>query len=116
MSQLALLVDDVVVSIFPLDKPDITIGRDADCDIQVDETSVSGSHARIEIRSSDFLDDHEDIFLVDLGSTNGTTVNDEKIERCQLKPNDVIEIGWNRFKLMDDSQVNRETTAIITRV
>ena len=116
MSQLALLIDDVVTSIFPLDKPNITIGRDADCDIQVDETSVSGKHARIEIKANEYLDGHEDIFLEDLGSTNGTTVNDEKIERCQLKPNDVIEIGWNRFKLMDDSQVNRETTAIITRV
>jgi pSer/pThr/pTyr-binding forkhead associated (FHA) protein len=116
MSQLALLVDDVVVSIFPLDKPDITIGRDAECDIQIDETSVSGSHARIEIRPSEYLEGHEEIYLVDLGSTNGTSVNDESIERCQLKPDDVIEIGFNRFKLMDDSQVNRETTAIITRV
>ena len=116
MSQLVLLVDDVVVSIFPLDKPDITIGRDANCDIQIDETSVSGSHARIEIRPNDYLDGHDDIFLVDLGSTNGTMVNDETIERCQLKPNDVIEVGFNRFKLLDDSQVNRETTAIITRV
>lgn len=116
MSQLALLVDDVVVSIFPLDKPDITIGRDADCDIQIDETSVSGSHARLEIRPSEYLDGHEDIFVVDLGSTNGTMVNDEAIERCRIKPNDVIEIGFNRFKLMDDSEVNRETTAIITRV
>jgi pSer/pThr/pTyr-binding forkhead associated (FHA) protein len=110
------MVDDVVVSIFPLDKPNITIGRDADCDIQIDETSVSGCHARIEIKQNEYLDAHEDIFLEDLGSTNGTTVNDERIERCQLKPNDVIEIGWNRFKLMDDSQVNRATTAIISRV
>jgi pSer/pThr/pTyr-binding forkhead associated (FHA) protein len=116
MSQLALLVDDVVVSIFPLDKPSMTIGRDTDCDIQIDESSVSGSHARLEIKPSEFLDGQDDIFLEDLGSTNGTMVNDEKIDRCQLKPDDVIEIGWNKFKLVDDSQGNRETTAFIGRV
>ncbi len=116
MSQLALLVDDVVVSIFPLDKPSITIGRDADCDIQIDESAVSGSHARLEIKPNEFLDDQDDIYLEDLGSTNGTMVNDEKIDRCQLKPDDVIEIGWNKFKLMDTSQGNRKTTAFIGRV
>jgi len=116
MSQLALLVDDVVVSIFPLDKPSITIGRDAACDIQIDESSVSGSHARIEIKQNEFLDGHDDIFLEDLGSTNVTRVNDEKIDRCQIKPDDVIEIGWNKFKLVDDSQGNRQTTAFIGRV
>lgn len=116
MSQLALLVDDVVVSIFPLDKPTISIGRNADCEIRIDEASVSGSHARIEIRANEYLEGQEDIFLEDLGSTNGTTVNDEKIERCQLKAGDVIEIGWNKFKLLDDSQSNCQTTAFIGRV
>jgi len=116
MSQLALLVDDVVVSIFPLDKPSITIGRDAECEIRIDESAVSGSHVRIEIKPNEFLEGHEDIFLEDLGSTNGTTVNDEKIDRCQLKPGDVIEVGWNKFKLIDDSQGDRKTTAFIGRV
>ncbi|MFQ5547198.1 MAG: FHA domain-containing protein [Woeseia sp.] len=116
MSQLALLVDDVVVSIFPLDKPVITIGRDAECDIRVEETSVSGCHAKLEIKPSEFLEGQEDIFVEDLGSTNGTMVNDERIDRCQLKPDDVIEIGWNKFKLIDDTQRNRETTAFIGRV
>ena len=116
MSQLALLVDDVVVSIFPLDKPVITIGRDAECDIRIEESSVSGSHARLEIKPSEFLEGQEDIFIEDLGTTNGTTVNEEKIDRCQLKPDDVIEIGWNKFKLIDDAQRNRDTTAFIGRV
>lgn len=115
MSQLALLVDDVIVSIFPLDKPRITIGRDANCEIRIDESSVSGSHARLEVKPNEYLDGQEDIFLEDLGSTNGTMVNNETIDRCQLKPDDVIEIGWNKFKLIDDSQGNRQTTAFIGR-
>ena len=116
MSQLALLVDDVVVSIFPLDKKSMMIGRDNDCDIQIDESSVSGNHAKLEIKPNEFLDGHDDIFLEDLGSTNGTMVNDEKIDRCQLQPGDIIEIGWNKFKLIDDSQGDRQTTAFIGRV
>lgn len=43
-------------------------------------------------------------------------VNDEKIDRCQLQPGDFIEIGWNKFKLIDDSQADRQTTAFIGRV
>lgn len=116
MSQLALLVDDVVVSIFPLDKPSITIGRDADCEIRIDESSVSGSHARLEIQPNEFLDGQEDIFIRDLGSTNGTMVNDEGIDRRKLSPGDIIEIGWNKFKLIDDSKGDRQTTAFIGRV
>lgn len=116
MSQLALLVDDVVVSVFPLEKRTITIGRDDNCDIRIDEAAVSGSHAKLDVVPSEYLEGQNDIFLEDLGSTNGTVVNHETVERCQLKPGDVIEIGFNKFKLMDDSQRSRETTAFIGRV
>ena len=115
MSNLALLVDDVVIGLYPLDKPVITIGRDQDNDIQIDDSSVSSHHARLLIESSKFLEDHEDIHVEDLGSTNGTMVNDEQIDRRQLKPNDVITIAWNTFKLIDDSEAGRETTAFIGR-
>ncbi|HEY5623351.1 MAG TPA: FHA domain-containing protein [Gammaproteobacteria bacterium] len=50
-----------------------------------------------------------------MGSTNGTLVNDEESDRCQLKPNDVITIGFNRFKLLDDREAGSETTAHIIR-
>jgi len=115
MSQLALLVDNVVVSLFPLNKPIVTIGRDHENDIQIEDSAASTFHARLEIESSKFLEGHEDIFIEDLGSTNGTMVNDENIDRCQLKPDDVITIAWNTFKLIDDSVAGRETTAFIGR-
>ncbi|NOX68649.1 MAG: FHA domain-containing protein [Gammaproteobacteria bacterium] len=115
MSQLALLVDNVVVSLFPLDKPVITIGRDHENDIRIDDTAASTHHACLKIEPSKFLEGHEEIFIEDLGSTNGTMVNDEKVERCQLKPNDVITIAWNTFKLIDDSESGRQTTAFIGR-
>jgi pSer/pThr/pTyr-binding forkhead associated (FHA) protein len=115
LSQLALLIDDVVVKLFPLEKPVISIGRDQDSDIQIDDDGVSGKHAYIHVKASAQLEGHEDILLEDLGSTNGTLVNDEPVDRCQLKPNDIITIAWNRFKLLDDRQPGSNTTAHIIR-
>lgn len=115
MAELVLLVDGVVVNRFVLDKPLITIGRDSGNDIQIDDSSASNDHARIHIEPSKFLEGHEEIFIEDLGSTNGTFVNDTQITRCKLNPGDIIEISWTRLKLLSD-QTNRETTAHIARV
>lgn len=116
MSQLALLVDDVVVKVFPLDKPMTTIGRHQDNDIQIDNDGVSAKHALIRVEPSELLEGHEDIVIEDLNSTNGTLVNDERIDqRCALKPNDVITVGWNRFKLLDNREAGSQTTAHILR-
>lgn len=91
--QLALLVDDVVVKLFPLEKTVTTIGRDQGNDIQIDEAGVSGRRAQIRLQPSELLDDQVNVLLEDLGSTNGSLVNDEEVEKCQLKHNDVITIG-----------------------
>ena len=115
MAQLALLVDGVVVKLFPLEKPVMTIGRDSNNDIQIDDDGVSGRHAEIRLRPSKLLEGHVEVLLKDLGSTNGTLVNDEQLDRCELKPNDVITIGWNNFKLLDDRKAGSQTTAHIIR-
>lgn len=115
MAQLALLVDDVVVKLFPLEKPVVTIGRDQGNDIQIEDSGVSGKHAQIHVQPSELIDGHVDVVVEDLGSTNGTLVNDEELERCQLKPNDVITIGFNQFKLLDNRETGSETTAHIIR-
>lgn len=114
MAQLAMLVDGVVVKLFPLDKAVTTIGRDQGNDIQIDEAGVSGQHARIRVRPSEYLDDQTEVLLEDLGSTNGSLVNDEPVEQCRLRHNDVITIGWNTFKLLD-GRSGSETTAHIIR-
>ena len=113
MYQLALLVDNVVVKLFLMNKAKITIGRGTDNDIQIDEVSVSTKHACIRILPSKLLEGHEDIFLEDLGSKNGTLVNEEPITRCQLKPNDVISIAWNHFKVADTLGQGKATTAYV---
>ena len=95
-------------------KPVTTIGRDQSNDIQIDEAGVSGRHAQIRLRPSELLDDQVDVLLEDLGSTNGTLVNDKEVKSLQIKHNDVITIGWNTFKLLD-GRSGSETTAHIIR-
>ena len=113
MYQLALLIDDVVARIFLLDKAETTIGRDADSDIQIEDHGVSSKHACIQVVPSQYLEGHNDIYLEDFGSKNGTLVNDEPVTRCQLKSNDVITIAWSRFKVVGDTGQGEATTVHI---
>lgn len=113
MYQLALLVDDVVVKLFLMKKATITIGRGTDNDIQIEDGGVSTKHACIRIVPSKLVEGYEDIFLEDLGSKNGTLVNDEPVTRRQLKPNDVITIAWSHFKVVDNLEQDKATTAYI---
>jgi pSer/pThr/pTyr-binding forkhead associated (FHA) protein len=67
-------------------KEQITIGRHAENDVQIDNIAVSGKHARI-IKGPDHY------FIEDLNSLNGTFVNQEKITKRVLEENDAITIG-----------------------
>ncbi len=53
-------------------QPGITIGRSKDCECTLDEDTVSSRHARLSYH-------HGQWWLEDLGSTNGTFLNDEKL-------------------------------------
>ena len=70
--------------------PTFTIGRKSDNDLALDDPSISGHHAKI-------VKIQEVWFLEDLASTNGTLVNEHKIERKQLQDADVVRIGTYRI-------------------
>jgi len=72
---------------FELSKSQITLGRDPANDIVLTDVKVSRMHARIEV------DDLGQVRLVDLGSTNGSRLNDEKVTEAQVSPGDVIRLG-----------------------
>lgn len=80
----------------PLDQERFTIGRKADNDLCIEDAAVSGHHARI-------MKIHAVHFIEDLRSTNGTLVNDRKIDRHQLRDTDVITIGRHRLIYRDGS-------------
>ena len=72
----------------------LTIGRSSRCDLQLDEESVSRQHARIEADSSGVYR------ISDLGSTNGTYVNDVAQKTTTLHHGDQIQIGRSILKFL----------------
>jgi pSer/pThr/pTyr-binding forkhead associated (FHA) protein len=68
---LAILDGPDAGSVFRIEKPRVTIGR-MNADLTLNDTEASRQHAALEIRDTNCM-------LSDLGSTNGTLVNGEKI-------------------------------------
>ena len=99
MPQLIASVKGVEVKHVFLKKERTTLGRKAGNDIVLDTMVVSGQHCAFE------LEGVADVYLQDLGSTNGTYVNDRMIrERTRLHDGDVIAIGPYRIKYLQASE------------
>lgn len=72
----------------------VTIGRGGDCDLQVNDTYLSGRHAR-------FANDEGDLTVEDLDSTNGTYVNQELVHgRLMLEKGDIVQVGGVLFEVV----------------
>ena len=79
---------------FPLVKGrEIVIGRSSELDMVLIEDMVSRRHAKIQTTE-------DEIAIMDLGSTNGTFVNGEKVKKARLKEGDRILIGTSIMKLV----------------
>ena len=114
MATFSQLVDSVVVNTFEIEKPEVRLGRRADNDIRIDEISVSGHHAVIERVPNAYLEGTVDYYITDNDSTNGTFVNDLRVnERQRLNSNDLVRIGWNEFRFVDEEENAMEKTAYI---
>lgn len=66
------------------------VGRGSDADITIDDTGTSRQHVEI-------LWDGQRAQVNDLGSTNGSKLNGERVTKAVLKPDSVIEIGRTRM-------------------
>jgi Domain of unknown function (DUF4388)/FHA domain len=71
----------------------VVVGRSSDLDMVLVEDMVSRKHARIALQQ-------DQIWIEDLGSTNGTFVNGEKIKRQRLKEGDRVLIGTSILKVI----------------
>ena len=69
-----------------LRKPSVVIGRSKDCDIRVSDPNVSRRHAEIRQEGSIY-------WIIDLGSTNGLSVNGRQLKRSKLDEGDRITLG-----------------------
>src|SRR5258708_9839152 len=85
----ALVIGEKHVASYPLpDSGTITVGRSPQCEIQIDDQSVSRAHATISIGPK--------LTIVDLGSANGTRVRERKLDPkspVEIVPGEAIQIG-----------------------
>jgi FHA domain/zinc-ribbon domain len=73
--------------------PRTLIGRSPECDIFLDDVTVSRRHAEIARE--------DDVFTIrDLGSLNGTYVNRKRIESTELEDDDEVQIGKYRLTFL----------------
>lgn len=85
-ASLVLLEEGRPTTTFRISKPSAIIGRLSECDVVVRDPGASRRHARIHLEGDEWT-------LTDLGSTNGTFVNDESVGEATLSDGDRITIG-----------------------
>lgn len=76
---------------FYLEQPRITVGRDPASDIFLNDVTVSRAHAVLRL-------DGSHVHIEDVGSLNGTYVNDAIVTRATLTSGDTVQIG--RFQMV----------------
>ena len=77
----------------------VVVGRDQEADIVIDTPNVSRLHARIEVTKTGFV-------VTDLGSTNGTWHNGERIKKPRVvAPGDDLRVGPHRLSLSSEGRV-----------
>jgi diguanylate cyclase (GGDEF)-like protein len=83
---------------YPVTDEMITIGRDATATIQIDQENVSRTHCKLETANGT-------THIEDLGSTNGTYLNDVPIQRERLRHGDLIKVGGVVFKFISGGNI-----------
>jgi pSer/pThr/pTyr-binding forkhead associated (FHA) protein len=81
--------------IIAVDKPILLVGRQAECDIQLESSKVSRRHCFLAKAGGQ-------LFIRDLESTNGIRVNGQRVEGSTLKHGDELMIGNIRFRVSAD--------------
>jgi pSer/pThr/pTyr-binding forkhead associated (FHA) protein len=76
-----------------LSQPVIKVGKLSSSHLRIDDESVSRMHAVIEVTGPG------DISIIDLGSTKGTIVNGQKVNKAKLQDGDVVVLGDTRIVL-----------------
>ncbi|MGZ4842248.1 MAG: FHA domain-containing protein [Candidatus Angelobacter sp.] len=90
--------NDQVLKEVPLSQATATIGRLPDNSVQIDNLAVSGHHARIAWENDHYV-------VEDLGSLNGTYVNNERVGKATLKHGDQVKIGKHLVEFKNEGAV-----------
>ena len=79
----------------------VVLGRGGDCDIRINDHSVSRRHARIQPGADGY-------YAVDLQSTNGTFVNDQPASMYKFKDGDYLRVGNCIYRFLTGGNVEAE--------
>jgi len=94
---------------FPLDGDQLTIGRDSTNGVAINDAEVSRKHARLMFQGGKYV-------LEDLGSTNGTFVNGQRLAGpVVLKPGDVVSLGEQIVLMYDAIAADAGATVAVPR-
>ena len=96
-------------AIYPLEKESIAIGRNASNTIQINDPEMSRRHARLQLQGGKYV-------IEDLGSTNGTHVNGQRLAAPYvLKPGDVVSFGEQIVLAFDAVNTDPGATVAVQR-
>ncbi len=104
--RLVLTKDSAVISEFEFNGNKVLLGRSDFADVIVEDDFVSKVHAV-------FLLYTDALVLLDLNSSNGTTVNSVTIKKTILKSNDIITLGRHRLKIENAPAVGHDLEALL---
>lgn len=108
MASIIQLVDGVVSNRFDIPESGIKFGRTSVNQVLVDDLAVSSEHAEIKLMQDD--EGKLQFVLTDMKSTNGTYVNEQKIDQQALRNKDIVRIGWNNFTFINEDDDDLEKT------
>jgi pSer/pThr/pTyr-binding forkhead associated (FHA) protein len=83
---LVMQTSDGIERQFAVRKPQTVIGRETNCDVRIPVPAVSRQHCRLTIEG-------DDLRFTDLGSTNGTFHNGNRVSEARLTADDRLTIG-----------------------
>ncbi|MBV1908552.1 MAG: FHA domain-containing protein [Kangiellaceae bacterium] len=101
-------LNDLIVDKIEIPQKGLSIGRSVKNDVYLDDPSTSQIHSKIETK--ELKDGNLIYFISDLNSTNQTFVNGNSIKEHLLCDQDVIEIGVNQFKFVDENEESLAAT------
>ena len=104
MAKLVILNQGMTGRIHELSVERTSVGRVEDNTLQIADASVSSHHAEILLRGSD-------IVIKDIGSTNGTFINNQKITESVLQPGQTLRFGQVELKIDDGKPAAGSTAA-----
>jgi ribosome-associated protein YbcJ (S4-like RNA binding protein) len=96
MAKIIIKLNNEVVDHIDLRQGDMKVGRKPGCEIVLDNLAVSGEHANIFTIG-------DDSFIQDLGSTNGTFINNKRLAKHHLRNGDTVVIGQHSLLYLQEA-------------